>query len=552
MLARAIAAATASALLIWLASPAVGAGALAWVALVPAALVALGDGGRAGRLAMPLAYGIYMELLLVPALPFGLAEGQWGDAALPVLAGGSPVLPVALLAVPALTALLYLLRFGQPLSDPRLPPTAAAALALLGPALAWTALELVRVKVDPGGLWGPLFLDEAAGPAGPIASLGGPWLLTAAIVAVNYGLALALLRRSAAPGLAAVTAAAALALAGGALSNGAGEGDGRLPVAAIQPGYDTAEEDRPLLRFFEPGTYDLASLDLIRDLGRLTREAAAAGAELVVWPEAAVWVDPRRVGPVRLRLARLARQTGAVLVVPYFLNGRDRGAAIAILPRGGRSFTAPRPKQRPMWFLGESASEAPARPLPTGAARIGTLLGVDTQDPHVAGLLAARGARLLTSSTHDWRQLAPQHRAFARAAARATGLALIRADWRYGSAIYGPTGEVVADAGTGLRRTAVVAEVPLAGGANPYAALGDAIGWIAVAASLVLIGAGMARGGAGPPAPSRAAGPSARGRAPARGSPRRPPSPAPPRAAGAPTHAPPGRSRSRGRSRCED
>ena len=97
----AIGAAFVTAVLLWAASPAVGAGWLAWIALLPVASLVLGSPGtRAARLAVPLAYGVYLELLLVPALPFGIAEGQWGDAPLPVLIGGSPVLPVALVAIP--------------------------------------------------------------------------------------------------------------------------------------------------------------------------------------------------------------------------------------------------------------------------------------------------------------------------------------------------------------------------------------------------------------------------------------------------------------------
>jgi hypothetical protein len=62
----------------------------------------------------------------------------------------------------------------------------------------------------------------------------------------------------------------------------------------------------------------------------------------------------------------------------------------------------------------------------------------------------------------------------------------VRADWRYGSAIYGPDGELLADAGTALDRTVVVAEVA-SGPADPYPAAGDAFGWIALAVSLALV-----------------------------------------------------------------
>ena len=82
-------AAAASALLLWTSSPAVGVGWLAWIALVPALAVALHDPAtRSARLTVPLAYALYLELLLVPALPFGLARDQWADdPVLPVMVG---------------------------------------------------------------------------------------------------------------------------------------------------------------------------------------------------------------------------------------------------------------------------------------------------------------------------------------------------------------------------------------------------------------------------------------------------------------------------------
>ena len=66
---------------------------LAWFALVPVAVAAaLAPTARLARAAVPLAYAIYLELLLVPALPFGIAEDQWGDPPVPLLIGDSPVL----------------------------------------------------------------------------------------------------------------------------------------------------------------------------------------------------------------------------------------------------------------------------------------------------------------------------------------------------------------------------------------------------------------------------------------------------------------------------
>ncbi len=480
---QAVGAALLSALLLWISAPPIGAGWLAWFALVPVAVVVLRQpGASSSRLAVPLAYAAYLELLLVPALPFGLADGQWGDPAIPVLIGDSPVFAVALLAIPLVGAVLWAIRFGEPWGASRLRSGPAAIAAIAMPALAWTALDFARSALDPGGLWGPLFLSQSGEPAAALAALGGPLALTLAVVAVNYGLALALVRRRLLPGLVPVALTFAAVAVAAWTSEPAASGP-RIAVAAIQPGYDTAEEDRWVLRRFERGTWDLAALDLVGDLGQLTRRAVSAGAEVVVWPEASMYVDPRDQPPVGRALRRLAAETGATLVVPFFLPGPGKGATLAVVPLGGSArLTGARPKHRPMWWLGEhSDASGEPEPLPAGGLAIGTLLGVDSQRSRLAARLVGGGAELLVSGTHDWRQSAVQHRAYEQLAARAAGAPLVRADWRYGSAIYDERGRVLADAGEDLRRTTLLATVRAASASTPYASLGDLVGWVAVA-----------------------------------------------------------------------
>lgn len=469
-------AAALSAVLLWLSSPTVGAGWLAWIALVPAGAASL-SGVRA---AVPLCYAVYLELLLVPALPFGLAHNQWADPIVPVLIADSPVVLVACVVIPLVGLALYAIRFPTLVPAERLP---AWALVLL-PALTWTALDLLRTKFDPGGLWGALFLSQAETPAARAAGLVGPWLLTFLVVSAGYALALLALRRKVAPAASVAALVAVTVVASAAFVR---DGDGsRLTVAAVQPGYDTAEFDRPVLHYLRKRyrNHELATRDLIGDLEPLTRSAAAAGAGLVVWPEATAWVDPRTTASTRALLTRLSRETGAALVVPYFLRERGEGAAVVVRPDG--TFTPPQPKQRPMWFVDEHAGPLePARPVRVAATTIGTLLGVDNQDPAAARRLVARGARLLIASAHDWEELAPQQLAFSRMHAAALGVPLVRSDWRFGSAVFEPGGGAAAQAPEGKRRTVVTAGVAL-GSPTPYARIGDAFGWAALAGALAL------------------------------------------------------------------
>lgn len=493
---RALAAALASGILLWASQPPVGAGWLAWIALVPAAAAALEHAGtRAGRLAVPLAYGLYLELLLVPAFPFGMAAGEWGEPP-PVVVGESPVLAIALVAVPAAAALLYLVRFGSPWRRASRGPLVAVG-AVLMPALAFTALDFLRLSYDPGGWWGPLFLSQAGEPTAAAAALGGPWLLTLAIVAVNYTLALVVVRgRAALPSAGTVVAlAAALALGSWAVTTRDPTPTGVVP-AAVQPGYHTVDRHLPELKYFHRGSWYLAARDTIDDLGALTATAAERGANLVVWPEAAIWVDPYRFGTIGDELERLAARTGATLVVPWFDGDGRHGAAVTVDPADG--LLRAQPKQRPMWFLGErDTNRVPPAPVSSGGVAVGTLLGVDAQAPDLARRLAvgsesAPAAAVLASSTHDWQDLASRQASLARLTAVATGAPIVRSDWRFGSEVVDGDGSLAASAGPGLERAVVVGQ-EVAGRETPYLAIGDALGWAAAAlAALAVAGLAMA------------------------------------------------------------
>jgi apolipoprotein N-acyltransferase len=477
------AAAVLSAVLLWIASPAVGAGWLAWVALVPVAYASLRRGeSRAARAAVPLAFVLYLELLLVPALPFGIARDQWGEPPIPILVGDSPVVLVALVAVPLFGLLLYALRFPYLVEATRLPP----ALVVLVPALAWTALDVLRTKLDPSGAWGPLFLSQDDTPAATFAVLAGPWLITFAVVGINWAFAVLAARGRRGIGPAALAAALVAVLGATAALSAPGIEGVRIAVAAVQPGYDTAEFDRPVLRYLRKRTRNLerASLDLAGDLAPLTREAADRGAAVVVWPEGTVWVDPRLNGRVRQALSALAAETDAAIVVPYFLRSQARGATVVVLPSG--ELTPPQPKQRPMWFLGERGwPDLAPRPVEAGGVALGAMLGVDNQDPASARVLVEHGARLLAASTHDLEELAPHQSALARLHAAGLALPVVRADWRYGSAIVRAGGETAAEADAGKRRAVVVAEVEVLSSTTLYARVGESFAWAAVAAAVL-------------------------------------------------------------------
>ena len=480
-------AALASGALLFAAAPFVGVGVLAWFALVPAAAVAMRlSGTRAGALVVPLAYTVYLELLLIPALPFGLTRNQWGDdPVVPILIGDSPVLITAIVVLPLAGLALYLLRFPffMKLGGERRPGWLALVVI---PSFGLAALDFLRASFEPSGLWGPLFASQEDTVAVRLAELGGPWLLSLAIAFANFSIAYAIAGGRARQGARALALAGACALAAtiGLTLSGTTERTAAITVAVVQPGYDTAQFELPLLQNFrQPGRDDeLGTLDLIADLAPLTEEAARAGATLVVWPEATGWADPFTSEPTQRALRELVARTGTTLVVPYFLRARSHGATV-VVGRDG-SISRAQAKQRTMWFLGEkSDNRGPPAPVVVDGLAIGTMLGVDSQNAAVARKLVAAGAELITSSTHDWEQLAPQHAAFSRVAAAALDVPIVRADWRNVSAIYRADGSVAATTGRETQRAIAVARIETGAGSTAYGTIGGAVGWLAVGLS---------------------------------------------------------------------
>ena len=175
-------------------------------------------------------------------------------------------------------------------------------------ALLWTALDHLRSFALTGFPWATLGYAQHLNPALlPLASLGGVYALSFLSVLGGASLArvvrLRKLDSASASGLAAVALAHAVGL-GISAAEPDEAGLPRLRVAVLQGNIDqgvkwSSDWAESTLRIYED----------------LSRRAAAQGARLIVWPETAVpgAIDPGR--DEHLRFERLARETGAALVV---------------------------------------------------------------------------------------------------------------------------------------------------------------------------------------------------------------------------------------------
>ncbi|MEC4020570.1 apolipoprotein N-acyltransferase [Streptomyces sp. H27-D2] len=413
----------------------------------------------------------------------------------------------------------------------------AAALVLL-PSV-WLMAELARSWEFLGGPWGLYGASQwQLPPALRLASVGGVWLVSLLLVAVNTAVTV----------LVAVPAARTAALAG-VLVCAAGVGavwlwaplpdrTGTVRIAVVQPGVvDGAGSAKR--------RFDLEET--------LTRRLAGLDPDLVVWGESSVGQDLARRPDLRGRLSALSRLVGADLLVNVDARRSDRPGIFksSVLvgpggPTGDRydkmrlvpfgEYIPARPLLGWATSVGKAAGEDRKRgtrqtvmTVPDAdELRVGPLVCFESAFPDMSRRLVRGGAQLLVAQSatssfqHSWAP--PQHASLAALRAAESWRPMVHATLTGVSAVYGPRGEAVGGRLGTDRSTAAVYEVPLARGTSPYVRIGDWPVYAALIALAVFCAAEGVRSLRRPAGPEPAASPP----------PATPPEPGPPAPAPAP------------------
>ncbi|MCF6524345.1 apolipoprotein N-acyltransferase [Streptomyces sp. JJ36] len=375
-------------------------------------------------------------------------------------------------------------------------PVSAPLGALLLVPSGWLVVELVRSWEYLGGPWGLLGASQwQVTPALRLASVGGVWLVSFLLVAVNTAVVLVCClpraRAGALLALGGIAAATAAAWAADPVPRRTGE----VRVAVVQTG-GTPSAERRFARSAE-----------------LTRELAGSRPDLVVWGESSVGFDLTARPDLRGRLVRLSAAVGAPLLVNVDARAADRPgiykSSVLVRPDGvsGERYDKMRlvpfgeyiPARSVLGWVtsvGRAAGEDRRRGtepvvMEAGGVRVGPLICFETAFPDMSRHLAAEGAELLVaqSSTSTFQESwAPeQHASLAALRAAETWRPVVHATLTGVSAVYGPRGEAV---GRRLGRdggATAVYPVPLAAGTSPYVRLGD---WPVLLAPALLAGYG--------------------------------------------------------------
>lgn len=373
----------------------------------------------------------------------------------------------------------------------------AAALVLVPSG--WLMVELVRSWEFLGGPWGLLGAGQwQVPPALRLASIGGVWLLSLLIVAVNTAVAELIARPAAWLPAVSGLLVCALAVTAAWLWAPVPRGAGTVRFAVVQPG--------------PTGT---PSTRLARSEA-LTRSLAGRGVRLVIWGESSLYQDPADRPALAARLAALSRETGAELLINADSLRAGRAgiykSAVMIGPHGPTGERYAKMRLVPFgeyipfrsvlgWAtrVGKAATTDRLRgtrqvvmPVATaGGLRIGPLVCFETAFPDMSRHLARDGARVLVaqSSTSTFQDSwAPaQHASLAALRAAETWRPMVHATLTGISAAYGPRGERIGERLGTDRSAAAVYDLPLAEGTSPYTRFGDWAVYGAIGA-LVLAG----------------------------------------------------------------
>ena len=378
----------------------------------------------------------------------------------------------------------------------------------LAPAI-WVATELLRRYVLSGFPWVLLGYSQASvTPIVQVASVAGVYGLSALVAAASVCLAFAAVGRGRERVLVPLAGLAVVLLVAAA-----GQwrvSDGRLAEAGEPVRVALVQANIPQEQKWDAGH---ASRILEAYLS-MTREAAAAGARLVIWPESSTpfFFDYDQAGNAAIR--QVVRETGVHLLfgTDQYEPGppaRSFNAALLLDPAGVVTgvyrkmhlvpFGEYVPLRRLLFFaapLVESVSDfSPgneATVMTVGARRLSTAICYEVVYPDLIGTFTDRGSQLLTTITNDaWygRSSAP-HQHFWQAAVRAVeqGRYLARAANTGISGIVDPYGRVVTRSPL-FARTVLQGDVRFIDERTLYGRTGDVFAFACVALTLLAMAA---------------------------------------------------------------
>ncbi len=214
--------------------------------------------------------------------------------------------------------------------------------------------------------------------------------------------------------------------------------------------------------------------------------AAARGADVLIWPEAAMAVRAEDEPGLLERGAAVAREASVYFLVAYHLDGAGRpggrGANMAVLfdPSGRAAWTYS--KAHPVPGSTDEAGDGRIPVIETPFGRLATAICYDMDFPALLRQAGRRKADVVLVPAWDWRAIDPLHARMAAVRAVENGFSMVRSTAEGLSLAVDSRGRTVAALDHFATADRVMtADVPVRGARTLYPWIGDAFAWLAIA-----------------------------------------------------------------------
>jgi apolipoprotein N-acyltransferase len=451
-------------------------------------------------------FGLVPGLLIMRASPSAREAGVrgWWFGAGFVLAAHywlAPNLGPALLLVAVVLGALWIPCAVSVWVLLRPPASAGRALAavVVVPSY-WLLVEWIRSWQALGGPWALLGTSQWRHPAVlALATVGGVWLVSFAIVAANTGIVILLTAgRPAVRALGAAAAAVMVAAGPAAFALIPAPQPTRfVTVALVQPGIVRD----PLLR--------------VNASERLSAGLGGRHPDLIVWGESSVGYDLSRAPRLLARIEALSAADGAQILADQDSLTPDGGkskAAVLVGPRGiMATYTKTRlvpfgeyiPFRQQLGWLTRISRAAAVNMIPGSGAKvlrvttrsgqpvtIGALICFESAFPDMSRVDARRGARMIVYQTSDstfQQSWAPgQHASLGAVRAAETGRPVVQAALTGDTVAYDAQGRLLASMSTSQRGVLTVRlGLGPAAAQTPFDRIGEVVPWTAIGISLL-------------------------------------------------------------------
>jgi apolipoprotein N-acyltransferase len=411
------------------------------------------------------------------------------------------LIPESLLSVQMRFAMLgmWILWANVPyLADRLIAPRFTGATATLVAPLAFTAWEFMTLAYNPMGSWGSLAYSQYGNlPLMQLVSLTGLWGLTFLITwfgaTVNWAweqsFAWPAVRRS-------------VALYGAVMALVLFYGAARLvfhdsPAGTMRIASFTSVELRD-----EQAGLKTAFRETTRDFQRRyfdeTRRQADAGAQLILWPEAAGVCANEDEAALIEQGRKIAREKGIYLAMPLLTRPSNRSdpaenKLIVIDPAGELVMEHYKFSGRP---LEDSVrGDGVLQTFQTPSAIVSGVICSDMDVPRIVSQSGRNGTAILLAPANDWEAVSTTHAHMAVFRAIENGVSLVRQASHGLSIATDPYGRTLAtmDHFTANERL-MVAQVPITGVTTMYSIVGDLFGWSALIGFLLFVCRTVVRG----------------------------------------------------------